>query len=51
MFENTGPEETEVEQMSVVWPEPSRLDSWWRRIMTGPDSETEYSRTAQVPPG
>ncbi|WP_217998065.1 hypothetical protein [Nocardia paucivorans] len=51
MFENTGPEETEAEQTLVVWPEPSRLDSWWQRIMTGSDTGTEYRPTAQVPPG
>lgn len=36
--DNTGPEEHDVELNSehtpVIWPEPSRLDSWWRDIMT-----------------
>ena len=38
MPDNTGLEENDVEttaeQAPVIWPEPSRLDSWWHRIMT-----------------
>lgn len=54
MPDNTGPEENDVETASehtpVIWPEPSRLDSWWRDIMTDPGSASTAGEPEPVPP-
>ncbi|WP_175648029.1 hypothetical protein [Nocardia donostiensis] len=38
MPEYAGPDEAELDQAPVVWPEPSRLDSWWHHVMTDPET-------------
>ncbi|MEU1984982.1 hypothetical protein [Nocardia sp. NPDC019395] len=54
MPDNTGPEENDVETTAehtpVIWPEPSRLDSWWRDIMTDPGSAGPADEPEAVPP-
>ncbi|MBF6350911.1 hypothetical protein IU448_18085 [Nocardia flavorosea] len=53
MPDNTGPEENDVETTAdhtpVIWPEPSRLEAWWRDIMAGPGSPGPGRRTGTVP--
>ncbi|MGW0007745.1 hypothetical protein [Nocardia grenadensis] len=54
MPDNTGPEENDVESTAehapVIWPEPSRLDSWWRDIMTDPSAAVPVAEPESVPP-
>lgn len=54
MPDNTGPEEHDVEPTAehtpVIWPEPSRLDSWWHDIMTDPESAIPAGEPEPVTP-
>lgn len=54
MPDNTGPEENDVESTTehapVIWPEPSRLDSWWRDIMTDPIAGAPVAESEPAPP-
>lgn len=53
MPDNTGPEENDVETTAdhtpVIWPEPSRLETWWRDIMADPGAPGPGRRTGTVP--
>lgn len=51
MPEYAGPEETELEQTAVVWPEPSRLDAWWEHVMASSSrGSSGVKKSGQVPP-
>ncbi|WP_431956864.1 hypothetical protein [Nocardia lijiangensis] len=35
MVDNAATEPSEPDPAVVIWPEPSRLESWWQRVMFG----------------
>lgn len=54
MPDNTGPEENDVETSTdhtpVIWPEPSRLEAWWRDIMADPGAPGPSGEPEPFPP-
>ncbi|MBF6215224.1 hypothetical protein IU433_30815 [Nocardia puris] len=35
MIDNAATEQSEPDPAVVIWPEPSRLEPWWQRVMFG----------------
>lgn len=41
MVQGIGTEhDDDFEQVPVIWPDPSPLDAWWRRVMAAPSDAT-----------
>ncbi|WP_431969968.1 hypothetical protein [Nocardia sp. bgisy134] len=53
MVDNAATEQSEPDPAVVIWPEPSRLDAWWQRVMFGSSArpatprESRYGTTRQ----
>ncbi|CRY76284.1 hypothetical protein IU443_04975 [Nocardia farcinica] len=43
MVDNAVTEQYEPEPGVVIWPEPSRLEPWWERVMFGSGSRSAGS--------
>jgi len=51
MVDNVVTDQSEPDPGVVVWPEPSRLESWWERVVFGSSIRPASSPEDSLPEG